>query len=211
MNLDFINNFKCSKDNLTLWVRLAASHLRVTSRTIWLSLYQGQISRQDSLQSLVSLSLARGPPMLPLQLDLRPHKRAWAVININKWSLTRLLIMVRSIRISTDQAREALAALMSITCRRTSIQVPSCTCMALLLTTTTLRHTCLQPRAAWALIVAIELQLTSPTCLLLYMKDVNRRTIIHLPCLSDTGLKVLLLRIVRRKRILMMIGTIMWK
>ena len=208
MNLDFINNFKCSIDSLTLWVRLAASQFLVTSRIIWPCLYQGQISRQDSLRSL--LSLRKCPLTWPPQVE--PLKLPWKALIVSKWSLiTLLLIMVRLIRISTDQARELTAALKSTTCLRMSIQVPICTCMALLLTITTLKHTCNQLKAAWAPIAATELPSISLTCHLMATKDLRRHTIILMPCLSVTGQKGLLWRIVRRKRILMMIATKMWE
>ena len=208
MNLDFINNFKCSIDNLTLWVRLAASQFLVTSRIIWPCLYQGQISLQDSLRSLLSL---RKCPLTWPPTQVEPLTLLREALIVSKWSLITLLIMVRLIRISTDQARELTAALKSITCLRMSIQVPTCTCMALLLTTTILKHTCNQLKAAWAPIAATELPNICLTCHLMVTKDLRRHTIIPMPCLSVTGRKGLLWRIVRRKRILMMIATIMWE
>ena len=209
MNLDFINNFKCSKDNLTLWVRLATSQFLVTSRTTWPCLNLGQISRWDSLQSL--MSQRRCLPTQPPQLVL--HQEARVPKNISKSSLIPHLIMVRPIRTFMDKARELTVAHMSITWTRISIQLHSCTCMALLLTTTILRHIWIHnsSRAVWAPIVAIELPSTSPTCLLLVMKDHLHRAFILMPCIRDRGRKELLSRSYHRKKILMMIATTMWK
>ena len=207
MNLDFINNFKCSIDNLTLWVRLAASQFLVTSRIIWPCLYLGQISRQDSLQSL--LSLRRCPPTLPPLVKLLRLARIASIVS--KWSLINLLIIVRPTRISTGKARELTAALVSTTCLRMSTLVPICTCILHILTITILKHTCNKLRAAWAPIAATELPSMSLTCRPMVTKVLHRHTIILMPCLSVKCQKGLLWRIVRRKRILMMIATTMWE